>query len=229
MAYSSLEVHDHLDVRVRRGFRAYLLPPYAVGTVYGSGCAYPRASPRRPRCTSPPRPGLSGASWPRTPCGCGRAQCRRCRAAPPSSAWSSGNACGEEDGRGSAETSPRGSVRVASVSNRREQDGNDARLEKITRGETLSRRARGWRRRGPPRTCTGASRASCLKARSWSMDPGSERRRARPQWQPRGRKRRARSLTTETRSLLSFLTLIIRRCARGEEELLFGFAAARLE
>ena len=63
-------------------------------------------------------------------------------------------------------------VRCACERLKRDANGTETtRVEKITRGETLSRRARGWKRRGPARTCTDASRASCLKARSWSLDP----------------------------------------------------------
>ena len=211
MAYSSLpKSMTTLTSGCGGGFRAYLLPPYAVGTVYGSGCAYSASF------ASPSAMHFHHAQVFQVQVGLElladavALSVEDVALHRPAQHGLQRMPAVRRDGRGSAETSPRGSVRVASVSNRRERDGNDARLEKITRGETLSRRARGWRRRGPPRTCTGASRASCLKARSWSMDPGSERRRARPQWQPRGRKRRARSLTTETRSPgVSFLTSFV--------------------
>jgi len=63
------------------------------------------------------------------------------------------------------------------------------------------------------------------------MDPGSERRRARPQWHQEGAGKRARSSMTETSFVL--MNFIIRRCA--QPVLMKGFfsvspfAAARLE
>jgi len=61
------------------------------------------------------------------------------------------------------------------------------------------------------------------------MDPGSERRRARPQWHQEGAGKRARSsMMTETSFVLNF----IRRCAQPVLKGFFSvspFAAARLE